>query len=132
VNPADHLSDAISAASLVLAVLAALYSLWLQEVNAALAITPKTDRDDRKPQRKQATDALLTKALPLMVATISAVLVLAPRTLAILCEALRHRWDWVFDDVKALFVLTSALLAILAIVATVQSVALIAKRRELS
>lgn len=130
-NPSDHLSDAISAASLVLAVLAALYSLWLGDVNAALAITPKTDPDDRKPQRKQATSALLSKALPLMVATASAALVLGPRSFAILCEAYQHHADWPFDDVKALFVLTSALLAVLAIVATVQTAAVLGKRSEL-
>ena len=131
-NPSDHLSDAISAASLVLAVLAALYSLWLGEVNAALAITPKPDPDDRAPQLKQATSALCTKALPLMLATISAAIVLAPRSCAILREVYRHHADRPFDDVKALFVLTSALLAILSVVATVQFVALFSKRSALT
>ena len=131
-SPSDHLSDAISAASLVLAVLAALYSLWLNEVNAELAITPKPDPDDRGPQLKQATSVLCTKALPLMVATISAAIILAPRSFAILCEAYHHHADQSFDDVKALFLLTSALLAVLGIVATVQFVALASKRNELT
>lgn len=130
-NPSDHLSDAVSAASLVLAVLAALYSLWLGDVNAALAIIPKPDRDDRTPQRKQATAVLLTKALPLMVATVSAALILGPRSVAILGEVYEHHADRPFDDVKALFVLTSALLVVLAIVAAVQTAGLLGKRSEL-
>jgi hypothetical protein len=130
-NPSDHLSDAVSAASLVLAVLAALYSLWLGDVNAALAIIPKPDRDDRTPQRKQATAVLLTKALPLMVATVSAALILGPRSVAILGEVYEHHADRQFDDVKALFVLTSALLGVLAIVAAVQTAGLLGKRSEL-
>jgi divalent metal cation (Fe/Co/Zn/Cd) transporter len=48
-NPSDHLSDAISAGSLVLGVLAALYTLWLADSDAALAIKPKADKDDRGP-----------------------------------------------------------------------------------
>lgn len=92
-NPSDHLSDAVSAASLVLAVLAALYSLWLGDVNAALAIIPKPDRDDRTPQRKQATAVLLTKALPLLVATVSAALILGSRSVAILGEVYEHHAD---------------------------------------
>lgn len=130
-NPSDHLSDAVSAASLVLAVLAALYSLWLGDVNAALAIIPKPDRDDRTPQRKQATAVLLTKALPLLVATVSAALILGSRSVAILGEVYEHHADRPFDDVKALFVLTSALLVVLAIVAAVQTAGLLGKRSEL-
>lgn len=126
-NPSDHLSDAISAASLVLAVLTALYTLWLGDVNAALALEPKPDRDDRAPQRAQVKSAIFTKAVPLGGATIAAFLILAPRTLAILREVYYHHADWAFDDVKALFVLTDTLLALLAIVAVVQLVALIGK-----
>ncbi|WP_206073828.1 hypothetical protein [Mesorhizobium sophorae] len=64
-STAEHLSDAISAASLVLAVLAALYTLWLPDVSAALDIVPEPDRDNRGPQRSQVKLALFTKALPL-------------------------------------------------------------------
>jgi hypothetical protein len=130
-NPSDHLSDAISAASLVLAVLVALYTLWLGDVNAALALVPKADSDDRDPQRAQVKRAILTKAAPLSGATIAAFLILAPRTLAILCEVYWHHADWGFDDVKALFALTVALLALLMIVSVVQLVALKGKRKNL-
>src|SRR5688572_10660845 len=97
----EQLSDAISAASLVLAVLAALYTLWLPDVSAALGIIPKADPDDRGPQREQVTTALFTKGLPLGIAAIAATSILLPRTVAIMSEAWTHRGDWVFDDVKA-------------------------------
>ena len=131
-SPTNHLSDAIAAASLVLAVLAALYGLWLGKVEAALAITPKDDVDDREPQRKQARSALLNKALPLLGATIASAVVLAPRTLAILCEVYFHHLIWAFDDVKALFVITFILLAVLATALIIQTVALVSKLRELT
>ncbi|NTF46619.1 hypothetical protein [Rhizobium rhizogenes] len=130
-NTSEHLADAISAASLVLAVLAALYTLWLPAVNAALEITRETDPDDRDPQRKQVKSALLTKALPLAAATIVSTGILLPRGLAIIMEAWDHHADWAFDDVKAFFVLTLALMLLLAIVSICQIVALVRKRREI-
>lgn len=127
-SPSAQLADAISAASLVLAVLAALYTLWLGDVTAALDLKAKPDKDDRAPQRKQVMRALLTKALPLFLATTAGTLILLPRSLAILCEARRHGRAWGFADVKALFVLTEGLLILLGVVALVQFVRLIMKR----
>lgn len=124
----EHLPDAISAASLVLAVLAALYTLWLPDVSAALAITPKDDEDDRGPQRTQVRTALLTKALPLGLATIAATAILLPRGINIVVEAWVHKGNWAFDDVKAFFVLTLSLMLLLAIVSATQLAGLLAKR----
>ncbi|MGX8008860.1 hypothetical protein ACVDG8_007460 [Mesorhizobium sp. ORM8.1] len=122
-----HLSDAISAASLVLAVLAALYTLWLPEVSAALGITSEADPDNRGPQRSRVKIAMFTKALPLAVATVLEAFILLPRGIAIICEAWTRRSDWYFDDVKAFFVLTFMLLLLLAFVAFTQFIRLIAK-----
>ncbi|MFC7498470.1 hypothetical protein ACFQRC_04465 [Enterovirga sp. GCM10030262] len=127
----EHLPDAISAASLVLAVLAALYTLWLPNVLAALAVTPETDPDDRGPQRAQVRIALLTKALPLTFATSAAALILLPRGIAILAEVWAHWRDSSFDDVKAFYVLTLSLMLLLAIVSATQVVGLLAKRAEI-
>ena len=95
----EHLPDVISAASLVLAVLTALYTLWLPDMSAALAIIPKDDKDDRGPQRTQVVTALFTKALPLGLATFTATLILMPRGITILVQAWAHRRDWGFDEV---------------------------------
>jgi hypothetical protein len=72
-STSDHLSDAISAASLVLAVLAALYTLWLPDVTAALDLKPAVDPDDRGPQRAKIVSAILSKALPLAFAAIASI-----------------------------------------------------------
>jgi hypothetical protein len=130
-NTTEHLSDVISAASLVLAVLAALYTLWLPEVSAALHITPKQDPDDRDPQRQQANRAFWTKAVPLALATSAGTSILLPRGMAILGEAWDQGASGTFDDVKALFILTLALLLLLTIVAIAQLVGLAAMRRKL-
>jgi hypothetical protein len=113
---------------LALAVLAALYTLWLPDVSAALEITPETDVDDRGPQRRQVRIVLLTKALPLAFATVAAALILLPRGIAIVLETWTRWRDWGFDDVKALFVLTLLLMLLLAMVSTAQLIALFMKR----
>lgn len=130
-NTASTLGEAISSASLVLAVLTALYTLWLPDVSDALQIMPKTDVDDRGPQKTQAWRALWSKALPLALATISATAILSPRVLRILKEFCASHTVWQYDDVKALFILTWALLLVLALVASVQLFGLFRKLIEL-
>lgn len=126
-NTASNLGEAISAASLVLAVLTALYTLWLADVSDALKIIPKDDQDDHRPQRRQIRLALWSKAFPLAFATISATAILFPRGLAILKEFCASDAVWQYDDVKALFILTWALLLLLALVASAQIVGLVGK-----
>ena len=127
----EHLPDAISAASLVLAVLAALYTLWLPAVSAALAITTAADKEDRGPQRAQVVTALLTKALPLAGATLAGTLILLPRGIAIIAEAWTRWREWGCDDVKSFFVLTLSLMLLLAMVSAMQLIGLLAKWREI-
>ncbi|NTE56406.1 hypothetical protein G6M78_15115 [Agrobacterium tumefaciens] len=129
-STSDHLSDAISAASLVLAVLAALYTLWLPAVTTALDLKPASDPDDRGPQRGKIMSAILTKAMPLSLAAIASISILAPRGAAIIVEIWHHHAEWAFDDVKAMFVLTLALMLLLAIVSVTQLVRLVAKYIE--
>jgi hypothetical protein len=126
-NTTSNLGEAISAASLVLAVLTALYTLWLPAVSDALKIVPKADKDDRGSQRTQTKRALWSKAFPLAFATISATAILFPRGFAILKEFCASDAVWQYDDVKALFILTWALLLLLALVASAQLVGLVGK-----
>lgn len=118
------LPNAVSAASLVLGVLAALYTLWLPHVVAALDLKPERDPADREPQRRQARMVLLSRATPLFTAGMAATAVLLPRTIGIVAEAARHHDDWRYDDVKAFMVLTWLLLLLLSGVALVQVVGL--------
>ena len=55
-------------------------------------------------------------------------LILLPPSVVILCRAHQHGRDWNFNDVKALFVLTEALLIVLGVVAIAQLVRLVVKR----
>ncbi|MBP2236328.1 hypothetical protein J2Z31_002842 [Sinorhizobium kostiense] len=130
-STSEQLPDAISAASLVLAVLAALYTLWLPTVTAALDATPPADPDDRGSLRTQVTGALVTKAVPLAFATIASTAILLPRGMAILWEVWTHHAEWAYDDVKAFFVLTLLLMLLLAAVSIVQLVRLVVKRVRL-
>lgn len=124
------LEHAISAASLVLAVLAALYTLWLGEVGRVLAITPDADSDNRSPQKKEVAWTFWTKGVVLFLASGSAVAILASRAGGIVSEAILHWNDWAFDDVKALFVLTTALLVVVWIIAGAQALRLFRKLGE--
>ena len=130
-TPDQDIDHAISAASLVLAVLAALYTLWLAEIGRALALEGEPDSTNRGPQKTQVVSALLTKGLPLAVTSVIAAGIMLPRSLLILKEALSHWSVWRFDDVKAMLVLTTALLLLLAVVSAAQAWRLLDKRLEL-
>lgn len=130
-TPDQNIDHAISAASLVLAVLAALYTLWLAEVGKALAVTGSPDKANRGPQKSFVVSALLTKSLPLCLTSVAAAGIMLPRSLRIIQEALSHWRAWRFDDVKAMLVLTTALLCLLALVSMAQVFRLLVKRREL-
>lgn len=113
----DGLADAISAASLVLAGLAALYTLWLPEVTAARAIKKEGDPNNRGPQKLKADAALRPKALPLALASGAVVLILVPRGVCIVVEVILHWREWAYDDIKALFLLVLGLQSMLAVAA---------------
>lgn len=130
-TPDQDIDHAISAASLVLAVLAALYTLWLADIGRALALKGEPDSANRGPQKCQVVCALLTKGLPLAVTSVVAAGIMLPRSLLIFQEALSHWSVWRFDDVKAMLVLTTTLLWLLAVVSVVQAWRLVMKRLEL-
>lgn len=131
-NTSEHLPDAISAASLVLAILAALYTLWLPTITAALDVTPATDPDDRGPQKAQIMSALFTKSVPLAFTTVTSTAIFVPRGLAIISEIWKHHAEWAFDDVKAFFVLTLMLMTLLTTVSIGQFYLLVVKRMRFS
>lgn len=113
----DGLADAISAASLVLAGLAALYTLWLPDVTAARAIKKEGNPDDRGPQKLKVDAALWPKALPLALASGAVVAILLPRAVCIFVEVALHWREWAYDDIKALFLLVLGLQSFLAVAA---------------
>jgi hypothetical protein len=75
--------DILSASSLLLAAVAAFYTLWYSEICSARDIEVKTHRDDRDPQISVVASALKTKALPLSISIAIIVLVFAPNVIDI-------------------------------------------------
>ena len=130
-SPDQDIDHAISAASLVLAVLAALYTLWLGEVTRALDAPVAADRDNRGGAKKLVRQALLTKAAPLFAASLAAAAIMVPRSWSIVMQAALHGRGTPFNDVKAFFLLTAVLLAILCWVSCGQILRLRKKARDL-
>jgi hypothetical protein len=54
--------DVLAAASLLLAILAVLYSLWYSDISAALRVEIPTHLEDAGLQRRQVGEALKTRA----------------------------------------------------------------------
>jgi hypothetical protein len=80
--------DVLSAASLLLAITAVLYSLWYADISAALKIEPPQHLEDAKSERRQVSGALWSRALPLAVAGVVMTAVFLP-------EAVRIVREWV-------------------------------------
>lgn len=77
------MSDLLSAASLLLAVLGVLYGLWYPEINDSLEIrVPEFTEDRRRPHRK-VCNVLYSKALPLTIAALSVSLIFLPDAIKI-------------------------------------------------
>jgi hypothetical protein len=79
--------DILAAASLLLAILAVLYSLWYSDIQAALRIDVPTHLEDAGPQRRQVSEALTGRALPLAASAIVLLLIFLP-------EAIHIIWRW--------------------------------------
>jgi hypothetical protein len=124
----QDMADALSASSLLLAILAVLFGAWNGEVVAAIRIELEDLRSNRRPQRQKIAAALFPKALPIMVGAWLTVLVFAQRTLALVGAALHCVCSSCsYNDVEAAFVLTQAFVLVLAISVTIQAVRLIVK-----
>jgi hypothetical protein len=78
------MSDVLSAASLLLAVIGLLYSAWYSELREALAVQVRPHVDDRKPEIAQVQNAS-SKALPLFLGGLVMTAVLTP----VFCAAVR-------------------------------------------
>jgi hypothetical protein len=128
-----QIQDALAASALVTAVLAALFTLWQADVQKALDLPKRDDRANRGPEKTKVQAALWTRAVPLFATSGATLLILANRSWKIACEA--HACTpstCVYDDVKALVVLTEVLILILWVAVAAQIVALLVKARDLA
>jgi hypothetical protein len=108
-------ADALAASALVLAILAALFSVWMPDVAAVLAEKGSNDPKNNGPLKTRLTLILRTRLYPLLTAAAATVIILLPRCFGII----RSPWTctpWAqchYDDVQALMLLTVMLLILL-------------------
>lgn len=114
-------SDVLSGASLVMAVLAAVFALWQPEINRALDAPVKPDKDNRAPEKQLVARMKWARIVPLFVVTLLAASLLAARSLATVYHVGRCWTSYApaeechFNEVGGLLLLTEALLILLAV-----------------
>jgi hypothetical protein len=84
------MGDLLSSASVLLTLIALLYSLWYQEIVQAIDTEVPVNKQDRKPAHKRVKGVYSTKARPLTVAAFILTVVFAPDTVRILCTSVKH------------------------------------------
>lgn len=75
------MSDLLSAASLLMAIAAILFSLWYSEIAKALEIEPMHFREDNKDARQTVTAVLRSKAIPVALMALAVALIFLPDAL---------------------------------------------------
>lgn len=130
-------ADVLSASSLVVAIIAAFLTLWLSETQAALNVFVERDPANRQPQRALVRQAL-TRVCPLALVAVSTLAILLPRAWTIVvaawtCATAREvQSTCAYNDVFALFLVVTMVLAGLAAALAAQVLGLLAKKRELN
>jgi hypothetical protein len=131
-------ADILAAASLLLAIVAAFFSLWYPEIRAALGLKVSDQFDDRGPERKQTREALRRRALPLAVASVLLAAVFLPEGLHIVIHWFRVAVDrglWhaitAYDPVSLSLVVVAGGLTAIALNCAALSVELAKKRRTI-
>ncbi len=82
------MSDLLSAASLLMAVTAVLYSLWYEDLTTGLKLTVGRSADN-KPNEKKIFRLIVAKALPLSAIALLSTLVFIPDAIAILSHSMQ-------------------------------------------
>lgn len=84
------MGDLLSAASLLLAVVAVLYGLWYPELMAALAIKVPPHKEDRDEPHRRVSSSLFGRAVPLAAGSSVLALVFLPDAISILLISARN------------------------------------------
>jgi hypothetical protein len=127
---AASMSDVLSGSSLVMAVLAAFFTMWQSDISSASNAKVAPDPANRGPAKDLVNQVLRFKLVPLFVVTLIAFGVLIPRAAGLLAHTascttgLVHATECNYDDVGALLLLTEALLLglVLMLLSQLQSV----------
>jgi hypothetical protein len=113
---ADDFANVIATASLLLAVVAALFSMWYGEISDAVSMSNATGKVAREVIRRSVWKVLAGKAIPLTIACALNALVFARRAvLAALSSLSLYGKNWRYDDLKAAFLLTEVMMIALAL-----------------
>jgi hypothetical protein len=130
--------DVLAAASLLLAILAVLFSLWYSDIGAALRVEIPTHREDAGPQRRQVAEAIRTRAAPLACAALVLFIVFLPEAIRLIIRWFRNAADnglWhaikSYDPVELSIVAVVVLLGFLAAYTVSLTVQLFTLRRKL-
>ncbi len=131
--------NVLGAASLLLAILAVLFSLWYADIAAALRVEIPTHTEDAGPQRRQVIAAIRTRAAPLALASLVLLVVFTPEALQLIIRWGRNvdqhgLWREVkaYDPVKLSIVIVVVFLAALTAYAGWLAVELLRLRRRLA
>lgn len=121
-------SDVIASASLLMALVAALFGLWYVEIDRALGEQAREGAVARKVVRDRVGLVLWNKALPLAGSATAVAAVFLPRALAIGTSSISLIGkEWRYDDLMAAFLLTELVLVALAILTALRAARLFNK-----
>ena len=130
--------DILGAASLLLAILTVLFSLWYSDIGAALRVEIPTHLEDAGPQRRQVSEAIKTRAAPLAAGALVLLLVFIPEAIHLALHWIRHAYNhglWhavkSYDSVELSIVAVVLFLAALTVYTVWLMAELIKLRRQL-
>lgn len=115
------MSDLLSAASLLLAIVGVLNGLWYAEISAALSLDLPRHKEDRQGHLSKIRSVLWGKAVPLALASLSVTLVFLPPSAMIAVDSLKgyskHGISFLtnYDAIATSFVLVEIFAAVLAV-----------------
>lgn len=119
------IDNALSAASLLLAIVALLFSAWQNDITDAIGLQPSTDKSKTAILRTKALGTLSEKAVPLAIGALLAAAIFGYRAFMILLTLrFAPRPGYEFDDIGAAFVLTELFVVLIAFVAIRQVIGL--------
>lgn len=116
------IADALSAAGLLLAMIALIFGAWWPQLAKAADFSFADSKPNRKEQRGPIYATLFGQAVPLAIGAFCAALIFLPRALGLIEEAMACGCFELnrLDDVAAAFVVSEALLILIACAALVQ------------
>jgi hypothetical protein len=106
------MGDLLSSASVLLTLVALLYSLWYPEIMQAINTDVPANKSDRKPDHQRVKAVYATKARPLAVAAVILTAVFAPDSVRILSVSIHHALETGFRSALDYSAVSSSLVLV--------------------